>query len=713
MGSGIAAHLSNLGFDVSLFDLTPESVRSAFDRAVHARPPHFYDTDAASRVKLFSIANDLERIRDSEWVCEAVVEKSDVKRELYERIEPLLADDAMISTNTSGLEISLLAEGRSDSFRERFLGTHFFNPPRYLKLIELIPTATTSSTAVDSYREFLENSAGRRVVVAKDTPGFIANRYGMWVLFHAIHAAEKLRLTVEQVDLITGPFLGRPKTATFRLADLIGIDIMDDIARNIRERCLNDARHSSLDMSLTLSTLLGSGRLGNKAGRGYYERTGKGFLVLNFEDGTYREAEQTTLSTISELERASFGERIRAALEKKDEVGEFLRLHLPAVLDYAMEIGSEISHSVEDFDRVMKWGFGWEIGPFEMVDRIGYDVLAGHLTSTRWREKLPFYSSGKHLDFATLRHKPSKDNARFATVDTLRRTAEGEGWRTRDDGTDGIVFEFDTKMNSLSYPLLVALRETIENAGQKRVTLANMGKAFSAGFDLRTFLKAAEDNAFEEVEKWLKELQRCGDTLRTARTAASVQATALGGGLELAMHCGLVLAAPEAVLGLPETTVGLIPAGGGTTILRHRAQADARAFAAAAMTIALGTRSAAAGAKKLKLLRAEDRIATNPDQILVETLESDIPEWPDPAWLAPPGPARGMIEDEIAKLRSAGTLAEYGAQLAEEVKHVFIRAKSYEHSLELERETFLRVLGRPQTILRIRHFLDTGKALHN
>jgi 3-hydroxyacyl-CoA dehydrogenase len=281
MGSGIAAHMANLGFSVTLLDLTEDSVRGAFDRAKRARPPHFYVPETAESVRLGSIGRNLEWAGEADWVCEAIVEKLDAKRQLFQMLEPLLREDAFVSTNTSGLEISILSEGRSDSFRRRFLGTHFFNPPRYLKLLELIPTPETDASVVRAMTGFLEEGAARRVVVAKDTPGFIANRFGMWSMFHATHVAERLGLTIEQVDLITGPFLGRPRSGSFRLNDLVGIDIMEDIARNLVSRCPDDPHTKELEPPRSLAFLLEKGWIGEKAGQGYYRREGRELMSLD------------------------------------------------------------------------------------------------------------------------------------------------------------------------------------------------------------------------------------------------------------------------------------------------------------------------------------------------------------------------------------------------------------------------------------------------
>ena len=268
MGSGIAAHLANLGFEVSLLDATQSSVTDAFERARNGRLPLFYTPECANAIRLGNTRDNLAWLEDADWVCEAIVERLDAKQALYAQIEPHVRPDAAITTNTSGLEISLLVAGRSDWFRRRFLGAHFFNPPRYLKLLELIPTDETEPAVVEDMTRFFEDSVGRRVVRAKDTPGFIANRFGMWCMFHAIHVAERLHLSVEEVDAVTGRFLGRPKSATFLLNDMVGLDVMRDIAANLIERCSADPQIAVFELPDSMLHLLALGWLGEKSGHG-------------------------------------------------------------------------------------------------------------------------------------------------------------------------------------------------------------------------------------------------------------------------------------------------------------------------------------------------------------------------------------------------------------------------------------------------------------
>ncbi|MEO7454183.1 MAG: 3-hydroxyacyl-CoA dehydrogenase/enoyl-CoA hydratase family protein [Fimbriimonadales bacterium] len=709
MGSGIAAHLANLGFDVTLFDLTLESAEAGLERAKRIKPPHFFGNDALSRVKLAGLDGPLDAIREADWVCEAIIEKLDAKRELYAAIEPLLRPDAMISTNTSGLEIALLSEGLSDGFRRRFMGTHFFNPPRYLKLIELIPTKSTDTKEVSKMTAFLEDFVGRRVVLAKDTPGFIANRYGMWVLMQALHTAEKLNFASEAVDAITGPFIGRPKTGTYRLADLIGFDIMEDICGNLTRRCQEDPYTDVLRTPASTAKLIGQGWIGNKAGQGYYKKEGDQFLT--YDGGSYRPRVEPELAALKS--KAPFGERIRAALQGKDEVGEFLREHLPAVLHYATYVGPEVSYNVRDFDDVMRWGWGWSMGPFAMIDAIGYDALKPHIKSTPLYEKTPFYGDGTALDLERLTSAPMKNDARFVTPSDFELVKEGEGWAIREDAMGGHIFEFRKKMGAIDSIVVRALLEFLQEKPDRRITLASTGPAFSVGYDLQHILTTAEAGEFEAMRGDLRELQQAGLALQKARSACAVHGYALGGGFELAMRCRTVVAYAEAMLGLPETLVGLVPAGGGAAEMRKRTNGDAKQIAAAAANLIAGRKFMAAGARKLEYLRGTDIIAVNPDSLLFNALHADRDERPHVSWTQAPPMVAGMIDTEIEKMRSTNEIGEYGAVIAGEIKHIFSKGASEAHAMEMEIESFLKLMGKPRTHLRIRHMLETGKPVNN
>lgn len=708
MGSGIAAHLANLGFQVSLLDLTDESTRAAFDRAKSARPPHFFIKQTADLIRLGSIEANLDLISEADWVCEAIIEKLDAKKALYEKIEPYLSPTALISTNTSGLELGLLLEGRSESFKKRFFGTHFFNPPRYLKLLELIDTPETDPTLLPAVTEFLEKRVAKRVVRAKDTPGFIANRFGMWSMFHAIHVAEKLQLSVELVDEITGPFLGRPRSGSFRLNDMVGLDIMEDIAANQMARCPDDPFIGSLTTPKSIQYLRSEGHFGNKVGKGYYERVGHEFLVFDLQTNAYRPAFTIESKTLAENAKKPFGERIRTALMAKDEVGEFLRLYLLPTLRYADYLKNEISYTITDFDQVMKWGFGWQHGPFETIDAIGSDLV--------FPTQKTYFEGGFQLKTNESGFEAVRSQPEYRSLSEYPVTESFGSLQLRDLGDGVSSIEFTSKMGTVTPQGVADLTNLLHEGRPGSFVLANPGRAFSVGFDLKFFLAAIENADWVGIENALRDLQNLGDLLAKSPVVAAVHGYALGGGFEVAMNCQRIVALADSTIGLPEAKVGLLPGGKGVTIMRLRSQASPQVTKNAVLNLIEGvTFTNAVEASIHNYLTEEDTICFHPDllittakQVALTTKPRNIPEFKP---LAPF--VNGMIEEEVSKKLKDGTLSSYDEYLASHYRFIFAKSASYEDLPRLEIERFIQMCQRQETKARIAHMLETGKPLRN
>jgi 3-hydroxyacyl-CoA dehydrogenase len=706
MGGGIAAHLANLGFEVFLLDRTEEIAAEAFERTKRARPPHFYLPDTANQVQLGALDDHAEWISEADWVCEAIFEDMDAKRRLFAQIEPLLAPNAFITTNTSGLQISLLAKDRSPEFRRRFHGTHFFNPPRYLKLLELIPTDETDPAVIQRMADFLEEFCARRVVAAKDTPGFIANRFGMWAMFHAIHTAEKLGLTVEQVDAITGPFLGRPKSASFRLNDIVGLDIMASIADNLYSRCLDDPHRDTLLPPNSLMFLLGRGWVGDKAGQGYYRREGRELFAFDLGTQAYRQRAEVSFPSLAELQGKPLGERVAAALELRDEVGEFLREHLRPVLQYADYLKDKIAYSVLDFDRVMKWGFAWEAGPFELMDRIGADRLGigGG----------PYYVDGRPKVFAPSPVRESNPDA-FRTIEEYplidRRT-----WTNLRDLGDGILAVCITsKLGVLSPEVLAELTEVVSKL-DSRFVLTTEGRMFSAGFDLKFCRDRIEAGDLLSIEEALKLLQNLTLLLSGKRAVAALHGHCLGAGLEVALGCARIAAAAETQIGFPEAKVGLLPAGSGCARAHLINQTSAKALADVAIRITMGFVAPNSDhARRIGYIRPEDATVYHPDRLIWQAkqiaLNVEPYDWPE--WRLPDGPIVGMIDRDQMELAAKGELTQYDETIGDHVKSVIAKSASLDEALDRERELFLGLCREGLTQARIRHMLENGKPLRN
>jgi 3-hydroxyacyl-CoA dehydrogenase len=707
MGSGIAAHLANLGFDVSLLDTTQATVTEAFDRARNGRLPVFYTPDTANSIRLGNTREHLAWIEEADWVCEAIVERVEAKQALYADIESRLSPYAMVSTNTSGIEISLLASGRSDAFRRRFIGAHFFNPPRHLKLLELIPTAETDPTVIEDMTRFLEESAARRVVRAKDTPGFIANRFGMWCMFHAIHVAERLRLSVEQVDAITGHFLGRPKSGSFLLNDIVGLDVMRDIAANLLQRCPNDPQISEFELPDSMLHLLARGWLGQKTGHGYYRRETKEVLVLDLNSFVYQPKQDVDLRSLARLEELPLNERIPRALELRDEVGEYLRHYLVPALRYADYLKEQISHSVLDFDHVMEWGFGWRMGPFALIDAIG----AANLGVSDG----PFYQGAKVRTFGgQYVARPSqpeyKTLAEYEIVDRLSTCV----LRALGDGVTAV--SLTTKLGVITPAVVDDLTQLVKGRSLKRFVLTSEARSFSAGFDLKFFQDAIRREAWREIEDELLKLQQLGELLERADCVAAVHGHCLGAGLELALSCGQIVADAETQIGLPEAKVGLIPGGRGVTLMRQLNQSSARRLCEVALTLSLGeTAPTAEHARVLGYLRATDRTVYHPDRLIFEAKRAVMSLTPSvrPAWAAVQGPLVGIIDRELDLALARGDLSDFDSTIGHKIKQIFARSSGYPDALLRERTEFVDLCRRALTHARIHHMLENGKPLRN
>jgi 3-hydroxyacyl-CoA dehydrogenase len=708
MGSGIAAHLANLGFSVTLLDVSQQAVVQGFERARLARPPHFYVPDRAQDVRLGDINDNLAWVAEADWVCEAVVENLEAKRALYAAIEPVLRPTAMITTNTSGLPIRDLAYGFSESFRRRFMGTHFFNPPRYLKLLELIPTPDTDTAVAVEMRRFLEDHVARRVVVAKDTPGFIANRFGMWSMFQAVHVAERLRLSVEEVDAITGPIIGRPRSGSFRLNDIVGLDVMRDIAANLILRCPEDPYRKALELPTSVYNLLARGWTGEKSGHGYYQREGRELLALDLTTFVYRQKRDVVIPSLTALAPLPLPERLRAALELRDEVGEYLRSYLVPTLRYADYLKQEVSHSVRDFDHVMMWGFGWEMGPFAMIDAIGPEKLG--IPSTG-----PNYQNREVRSFDGTYSLPAVEPD-YLPLQAYPILEERETLRLRDLGDGIAAVALKTKMGVIN-PLVVAdLTQLLSTHTMDRFVLTSEGSTFSAGYDLNFFLSAILEGRYEDIDLALLGLQKVGELLESRQAVAAVRGHCLGAGLELALSCAHILANAETQIGLPESRVGLLPGGRGTTLMRLNNQSTVRRLSEVAVTLTEGAISGSADhARVLGYLRPTDVTSYHPDRLIADAkrLALTAQVQMKPVWTVAEGPLTGMIDRAQSMAISRGEMTEYDDVIGNKVKLIFAKTASYDEALVKERFEFIDLCKRALTQARIKHMLETKKPLRN
>lgn len=734
MGAQIAAHVANAGLPVLLLDVTAKAAKEGLERARRLKPDPFFTAEVISRIAVGGFETDLPQLSAHDWIVEAIVERLDIKRELLARVDDHRQPGAVVSSNTSGIPLTAIAEGRSDDFRRSWLGTHFFNPPRYLKLLEIIPTADTDPAVVARVRAFADHFLGKGVVVARDTPNFIANRIGLYGLMRIFDVLGTGRYTIEEIDAITGPVLGRPKSATFRTVDITGIDVVGHVASNLVERLHSEDERRAFTLPSIVQQMIERGWLGEKSGQGFYKRVRKPdgsseILTLDPQTLEYRPRQAANLP---ELEAArtitDLRERTRTLFTGRGRVGEFLRESLAPTLIYTATIASEIADSIDDIDRAMQWGFGWELGPFETWDAIGMTdarVNGGR----RFREGAlpPAAPDLQILRTARERSRVVRQNAAASLVDL---------------GDGVLAVDLHSKMNVIGADVVQMLRAGVDEAARNFAALLVGTEAanFSAGANLMLLLLEAEEGNWDEIDLMVRTFQQTTLALRDAEVPVIVcpAGLALGGGCELALHAARVQAAAETYMGLVEVGVGLIPAGGGTTAMLARAvehlTPDQHRNLIAIVrpvfeTMALGKVSTSGpDARRLGYLRDVDGISMNRDRLIADAkrvaLEIASGGYHPPARRTriPVGgdDVRAALTIGVHLAWRAGQASDHDALIARSLAGILAGGAlphatlvDEQYLLDLEREAFLRLCGEAKTRERIRYTLKTGKTLRN
>ena len=570
MGAQIAAHLANAGVPTRLFDLTPELARQGLARARALKPDPFYTPEA---IELITTAgfDDLPTIGGVDWIIEAVVEDLGVKRSLLERIEAVRQPSSIVTSNTSGIPIAAIAEGRSDEFRRYWLGTHFFNPPRYLRLLEIIPTSDTDPAVVASLRHFADLRLGKGVVIARDTPGFIANHIGLYGLMHLLRALESGEHTVEEIDAMTGPALGRPKSATLRTMDIAGIDVLGHVVRGLAERLTDKEARQAFALPPIVEQLIARGWVGEKSGRGFYERRKKPdgsseIFTLDPATFTYRPKQPVRLPALDAARAIDdAGARIRTLFLGRDPVGRFLRRTLGPMLLYTARMAPTIAPSIDDVDRAMQWGFGWELGPFEICDAIGLRELLDALGQPAPPPLIEDVIAASRNRFRDGRVPPAGGDLQIlrAARDRQRVVRQNASASLVDLGDGALAVEFHSKMNAIGGDTLEMLHAGVEEATANFAALivGNDGVDFSAGANLLLLLLAAQAGRWDEIDGLIRAAQAATSALRYSSVPVVVcpAGMALGGACEICLHGDRVQAAAESYIGLVETSVGADP----------------------------------------------------------------------------------------------------------------------------------------------------------
>jgi 3-hydroxyacyl-CoA dehydrogenase len=792
MGSRIAAHFANAGLPCILLDIVPPNlppdapavernkiVRAGLDAVKKSKPAAFFTAALAEKVAIGNFEDDLARCAEADWIIEVVAENLEIKRKLLARVAQFRKPGAIVTTNTSGLPVHLIADGMSEEFQQHWAGTHFFNPPRYLKLVEVIPGPKTSREVVETLSEFCDRRLGKGVVVAMDTPNFIANRIGTFSMLNALRLMASLGMTVEEVDACSGPAVGWPKSATFRTADIVGLDVLVHVVKNIYETAPNDESREMYKVPALIEEMVKRGWLGDKTGQGFYKKVkGEGekeILTLDVSTMEYRARQKARFASL-EMGKTieDTRERLRVLVgpllegQKGDKAQQFLWGALSEMCLYAARRVPEISDNVVDVDRALRWGFAWELGPFEIVDAIGVKAFAGQVQKEG--RALPaviekvlasgrkgFYESEKGTTTvfdirsgAAKKVEEPKDVIILKSLKDAGREVERNPGASLIDLGDGVVCcEFHAKMNAIGADLIAMLHKGLKRLETDfdAMVIANQAVNFSVGANLMLVLVGAQEQEWDELHMAVKQFQNVNLAIKYTPkpVVAAPQGLALGGGCEVTLHSAKIQAAAEAYIGLVETGVGLIPGGGGTKEMLIRANEHAAGgedldlfhalkpvFEAIAMA-KVGT--SAEECRDLGYLRREDGVSMNRDRLVADAKEAALAlvrggykrlaaTWQEGAQTTL---IKVLGEQFLAGAKLAihmmlrgGYASEYDAHVGRKLANILAggpltspQLVSEQYILDLEREAFVSLCGEKKTQERIAHTLKTGKPLRN
>jgi 3-hydroxyacyl-CoA dehydrogenase len=789
MGARIAAHLANAGVPCYLLDIVPAEltadekrkgltlessavrnriVLAGLEAAQKSKPAAFFTPETARLITPGNFDDNLSWCAEADWIIEAVAENLEVKRKLFERIESVLRSGTIVSSNTSGLPIHLIAEGRSEDFQKHWAGAHFFNPPRYMKLVEIIPGPKTSPEVLDWLDEVCDYRFGKGVVVAKDTPNFIANRIGTFSMLSAIQQMQQLGMAIEEVDACTGPAIGWPRSATFRTADIVGLDVLVHVVRNLYDNVPGDESREIFRVPALVDAMMQRGWLGEKTGSGFYKRVKKGgeseILTLDWQAMEYRPQQKARFPSIEagkgiedtrERLRALTG---RAFAKGGDKANQFIWNVLGQTCLYAARRVPEIADSLVDVDCAMRWGFGWELGPFEIWDAIGVEEMASKLT--RDGQQMPplvakllsssrksFYESQKgetrFFDLSSGAFKNVEEPPGIIILKSVKERTpvvqENSGASLIDIGDGVLCCEFHSKMNAIGGDIFAMLQAGVARLETEfeALVIANQAPNFSVGANLMLLLMTAQEGEWDDIHLAVRQFQRANMAIKYAPrpVVSAPQGLALGGGCEINLHAAKIHAAAEAYIGLVEVGVGLIPAGGGSKEMliraNERASTDLELFTELRHTfetVAMAKVSTSAlEARSLGYLRPSDLIAMNRDRQVADAKQTALAMVR--AGYHPPAPAETRVLGEqffaaaklgIHMLVRGEYASEHDALVARKLAYILsgggITAPQNvpeQYVLDLERETFVSLCGERKTQERIAYTLKTGKPLRN
>jgi len=781
MGSGIACHFANIGVEVLLLDIVPRELTEAEQKkgltleskvvrnrvvnehlanALKSKPSPIYHPKFASRITTGNTTDDLAKISDVDWIIEVVIERLDIKKQVFEQIEKFRKPGTLITSNTSGIPIHFMSEGRSEDFQKHFCGTHFFNPARYLKLFEIIPGPKTSTEVLDFLNEYGEKFLGKTSVVAKDTPAFIGNRIGIFGIMSMFHQVKELGLTIEEVDKLTGPVIGRPKSATFRTVDVVGLDTLVHVANGIYENCPEDEAHELFMLPEFISKMMENKWLGSKTGQGFYKKVDKDILSLDLDTLEYRSAKKASFATLELTKTIDKPiNRFKVLVKGTDKAGEFYRKNFTGMFAYVANRVPEITEDLYKIDDAMKAGFGWENGPFEIWDAIGVEkgielMKAENLEPATWVTEMlasgnkSFYTikdgATYYYDIASKSQKKIPGQDSFIILNNIRESKKvwsNSGAVITDLG-DGILnLEFQSKMNTIGGDVLQGINKAIDLAEKEYagLVIGNQAANFSVGANIGMIFMMAVEQEYDELNMAIKMFQ---DTMMRVRysgipVVVAPHGMTLGGGCEMSMHADKVVAAAETYIGLVEFGVGVIPGGGGSKEMALRASdlfrkndVELNVLQEYFLTVAMAKVSTSAHeAFDLGILQhGKDIVVINKDRQIAEAKKQAL-ILADAGYTQPVRrkdvkvlgkQALGMFLVGTDQMQAGSYISEHDKKIANKLAYVMAGGDLSEatlvteqYLLDLEREAFLSLCTERKTLERIQFMLTKGKPLRN
>ena len=779
MGSGIACHLANVGIDVLMLDIQPndKSIKNknliadeSLKNAIKSRPNPLYKKEYAKRITTGNFDDDFEKIKNADWIIEVIVENLEIKRKVFEKVEKFKSDHAFVTSNTSSIPISLLCEGRSDNFKSKFCGTHFFNPPRYLRLFEVIPHTDTDPSLTSFLMEFGDLVLGKQTVLCKDTPGFIGNRIGVMSGIKVLQLTGKYNFTIEEVDLMTGTVIGHPSSGSYRLQDIVGLDTSDKVTNFLVDNVKTDTFYSKLKdqpENKSFKFLIDKNFLGNKTGKGYYEKTkekdenGKTIInALDLETNTYRKSIKPNLPEIKEAKSIElFDRRLKFLVEGDSNPSKFYREYYSCLLSYAAMSVPEIADEYYQIDDALRTGYAWNHGPFELWDNLGLDFAIDMIQKCGdeipdWISEMKnsgaesFYKfedgKKKYFDLKSKKYINVPSAESFFLLDAYRKNNQilkNSECTVHDIGDGVMCIEFQTKGNSIGEGIAKGINEAIDIAekdGWNGIVIGNNDKQFSVGANLMNIGMMAMQQNYDEIEEFLVGFQKILMRMRTCNVpvVAATHGFVMGGGLEVAIHCDAGIYASESYIGLVEAGVGLIPAGGGTKEMAMRAS-DSFNTGDVKMpslidhfkSIAMGSVSTSAHEafglhyltpnrdficmnRMRNIAMAKDKVISLKTGYIPPSSRQDI-EVLGRAGLS-------TLYSAINEFKLGNYMSDHDVEVSRKIAYImcggdltYSQNVSEEYLLDLERESFMSLLGNQKTLDRIQYMLMNKKPLRN